>query len=101
MILTPAGECQCITRFQFLGVVSQRMLRGPLASLGCRGEGSDHALSREPTDARQQLKDQAGPARSGELEAELGHPKDERDGGDCKTTFSWGVTPQVSLRHRS
>ena len=41
------------------------------------------------------------PARSGELVAELGHTKDERDDGDCKTSSSWGGTPQVSLRHCS
>jgi hypothetical protein len=41
------------------------------------------------------------PARSGELVAELGHTKDERDGGDCKASASWGLTPQVSWRHCS
>ncbi len=38
------------------------------------------------------------PVRSGELVAELGHTKDERDCGDCKTSSSWGWIPQVSLR---
>ena len=36
--------------------------------------------------------------RPGEPEAELGHTKDERDRGDCKTMLSWGLTPEVSLR---
>jgi len=33
----------------------------------------------------------AGPAR--EPDAELGHPKDERDQGDCKPIASWGSDP--------
>jgi len=41
------------------------------------------------------------PARSGELAAELGHTQDERNGGDRKTSSSWGWTPQVSMRHCS
>jgi len=36
------------------------------------------------------------PARLGELVAELGHTKDERDYGDCETSASWGLDP-VSL----
>ena len=39
------------------------------------------------------------PARSGELAASLGHTQDERDCGDGKTSFSWGLTPHVSMRH--
>ena len=37
------------------------------------------------------------PARSGELVAELGHTKDERDCGDCKTSSLVGLDPASLL----
>jgi hypothetical protein len=71
-----------------------------LASLCCRGDGSDNALSMETSAAQQQLGDHAGPARGagGRTGAHHGRARlrrrpDEKSRG--------APTPQVSLRHCS